>query len=535
MNKIPKPNLLQNQSSRPFFIQNVTVSGSDDISPTLHVTLTKSTGTFAPSDLPDLFLEIKDGIVDPAQITLSGDQKSVIYSAPVYPNEHRNPTYMPGLVGKPLTLTIGYNNEAFEETQILKPQSTSFGFWIGMLLIAFIGGLILNIMPCVLPVLSLKVLSVMRHGGGHNASVPQEFLVTVMGIIFSFLVLASGAILLKISGSAVGWGVQFQDPYFLIALIGVLTLFACNLFGFFEFRLPAILASFGVMSPHRERLLGSFLEGTLVTALATPCTAPFLGTAAAFALSRGTFEIILIFATMGLGLAFPFLLIAIFPKFATRLPKPGAWMANVKLGLGFVLALTAVWLVYVLIAEIGQTGAFITAFLMFLISLVLKKTHNGSEARKKIAWLGASLLIAASFMLPTFMTHSLSASFKKQDIWHPFEPEQIATYVKAGKTVLVSVTADWCLTCQANKYLVLKSKEIAKALHGSDVVAMEANWTNHDPKITAYLKSFNQYVIPFYAIYGCKTPTGRFLGQILTPHKILGALQAEKCPAAIEK
>lgn len=532
MSKIPQRE--GGQTLNTLRIQSVEIGGADNLPPILQVVLSKTKGTFSKEDLPELFLEMKDMVVDAPQISLSKDKKTIQYSAPVYPDANRTPTYLPDLVGKPVTLTLGYQHKWLEVERTLQARSFSMSFWGMMLLVAFIGGLILNIMPCVLPVLSLKVLSVMRHGGGHNATVRQEFLATVLGIIFSFLLLAGGAILLKISGHAVGWGIQFQEPYFLIGLIGILTLFACNLLGFFEFRLPSILSSWGEISPHRESLVGSFLEGTLVTALATPCTAPFLGTALAFALSQGILEILSIFTAMGLGLAFPFLLIAFFPKFATKLPKPGAWMVTVKYGLGFLIMITILWLVYVLIAEIGKTGAFLVALLMLFISLFLKNTRNGSEARKKMAWFGAGLLIAASFALPTLFPHARGTIvFKKNDLWRPFEPERIAGYVKAGKTVFVSVTADWCLTCQANKYFVLKNQAVLAALHDNDIVAMEADWTNHDPKITAYLKSFNQYGIPFYAVYGCRTPQGVFLGQLLTPQKVMDIFKREKCPVAL--
>ncbi len=537
MAHIPQRELSGNQTFNAFHIRKVEIEeGEGTVPPTIQVVLSSVKGTFSKKAVPEIFLEMKGLVIDAPQISLSNDQKTIHYSASVYPDANRAPTYIPDLVGKSVTLTLGYQNKWFEVEHVLKARSLSMGFWGAMLLIAFMGGLILNIMPCVLPVLSLKILSVMRHGGGHNATVRQEFLATVLGIIFSFLLLAGGAILLKISGHAVGWGVQFQDPYFLIGLIGILTLFACNLFGFFEFRLPSMLSSLGGISPHRESLLGSFLEGSLVTILATPCTAPFLGTALAFALSQGALEILSIFTAMGLGLAFPFLLIAFFPKFATKLPKPGAWMVTVKYGLGFLIIITTLWLVYVLIAEIGKTGAFLVALLMFFISLFLKKTRNGSEARKKMVWLGASLLIAGSFALPAFFSQARETlSFKKNNLWHPFEPDRIAGYVKAGKTVFVNITADWCLTCQANKYFALKSKDVLGALHSHDVVAMEADWTNHDPKITTYLKTFKQYGIPFYAVYGCRTPNGVFLGQLLTPQKVLHALKSEKCSASLKK
>ncbi len=536
LSKVPKQELLEHTSSQPFQIQSVEIVGENDRPPTLQVVLSKTVDTFSKDDLPDLFLEMKDLVIDSPRVSLSKDQKTVSYSAPIYPDTNRIPTQLPSLVGKSIMLTMGYQSQSIEVEKVLSPQNSSLAVWGTMLLVAFIGGLILNIMPCVLPVLSLKVLSVLRHGGGHNATVRQEFLATVLGILFSFILLACSAIILKVSGHAIGWGVQFQEPYFLIGLIGILTLFSCNLFGFFEFRLPSFLSSLGGISPRREALLGSFLEGTLVTALATPCTAPFLGTALAFALSQGILEILIIFTMMGLGLASPFLLIAFFPKFATKLPKPGAWMVKVKYVFAFLLILTAIWLVYVLIAEIGKTGAYSVALLMLLLSLFLGKSRKKSEARKRVAWLGASLLITASFALPTFLPHlGEKHASQKNGLWQSFEPDRIEDYVKAGKTVFVNVTADWCLTCQANKYFILKNQAVLEALHDKDIIVMEADWTNHDPKITAYLKTFNQYGIPFYAVYGCHTPKGEFLGQILTPQKVLDALKREKCPAPLPR
>lgn len=532
MDSLPQPGLPGSESVGPLRIESVEVEGPGDLPATLHVVLSKTNGIFSKGDLPELFLEIKDRVVDAPQVSLSPNQKTIQYSAPVYRDASQTPTLAPDLEGKSVVLTIGYQNRGFEVEHKIKPQGSRLSFWSMMLFIAFVGGLILNIMPCVLPVLSLKIMSVMRHGGGHNATVRQEFLATASGILFSFLCLATVTLLLKISGHAVGWGVQFQNPYFLIGLIGILTLFSCNLFGFFEFRLPSPLSSLGGISPHRESLIGSFLEGSLVTILATPCTAPFLGTALAFALSQGVLEILSIFTAMGFGLAFPFFLVAFFPKLATKLPKPGAWMITVKYILGFLVMLTTLWLISILIAEIGKIGAFLVAALMLLISLFLKKTRNGSEARKRMAWLGASFLIAATFTLPTFVAPSPSeVSCPKKSLWHPFEPDRIASHVRAGKTVLVSVTADWCLTCQANKYFTLKNKDVLEALRHKGVVAMEADWTNHDPKITTYLKSFNQYGIPFYAVYGCRSTKGKFLGQLLTPQKMLDALEGEKCPA----
>lgn len=530
LSTVPKQESLGHQGFGPVCIQSVELKEIDETPPKVQIVLSKDKDQFTEHDLPELFLEMKDYVIDAPDVSLSPDHQSVFYSAAVYSDANRTPVRLPNLTGKPITLTIGYQNRGIEVDHILKAPSFHWGYWVVMLLIAFVGGLILNIMPCVLPVLSLKVLSVIRHGGGHYATVRQEFIATVLGIVFSFLVLAGGAILLKVSGHAVGWGMQFQEPYFLIGLIGILTVFCCNLFGFFEFRLPAFLSFLGGRpSLHQESLMGSFLEGSLVTALATPCTAPFLGTALAFALSHGNFEILSIFIAMGVGLSFPFLLIALFPSMATRLPKPGAWMVIAKKGMGFLILITALWLLYVLIAQMGFAAASLVATLMVGVAFILNHVHLRSEKAKRLGWAGVVFLIATSFVLPSFFYHSTFVSTKKDTLWHPFDPARIDDYIRAGKTVFVNVTADWCLTCQANKYFVLKSQAVLEALYGKNVIAMEADWTNHDPKITTYLKSFNQYGIPFYAVYGCRTPKGLFLGQLLTSQKVLDALQAEKC------
>jgi suppressor for copper-sensitivity B len=180
-------------------------------------------------------------------------------------------------------------------------------------------------------------------------------------------------------------------------------------------------------------------------------------------------------------------------------------------------------------AEI-RSSATLVGLMMGLILLILWRVRLSSERNKRMAWISISALMAMGLMLPSWVHVSKEdVHFHERDLWHPFEPERIPEYVKAGKVVIVNVTANWCLTCQANKYFALKNKAVLEALRSKDVVAMEADWTNHDPKITAYLKSFHQYGIPFYAVYGCRNPTGAFLGQVLTPQKVLDALKREQC------
>lgn len=511
-------------------LQSVDIIKKDDL-PILQITLAKTKGIFLEEALPQLFLEIDNWVISKPDMVLSNDQKSIVYSASMAPNIGQTVGSLEDLDGKLITLTLSYEDQHVEMVRPLKLPTSTLSLLFSILFAAFLGGVILNIMPCVIPVLSLKILSVLRHGGGNHKVVRQEFLATAAGIIFSFFLFSGLAIFLKMSGHAIGWGIQFQNPYFLVGLSCILTLFACNLFGFFEFRLPSFLSILGNLPPQKERFIGSFLEGSLVTILATPCTAPFLGTALAFALSRRAFEIMGVFMIMGLGLSFPYIGIAFFPALATKLPKPGAWMTTVKTVLGCLMFITALWLIYILVTEIGSTGALLVGCSLFMISFFLSKMRRRSEDKRKLIWFGTSFFIGSIFILPTIFSQPPSQNqFKKDELWHPFEPHLIEGYVRDGKTVFVTVTADWCLTCQANKYFILKRKDVTKALKEKNVVLMEADWTNRNPKIANYLKSFDQYGIPFYAVYGCRTPKGTLLGQILTPQKVIQILEHEKCP-----
>lgn len=353
---------------------------------------------------------------------------------------------------------------------------------------AFLGGLILNLMPCVLPVLAIKSLSLVKHGGGDKTAVRLSFLYTSAGILFSFLLLAAAIIGLKQLGMSVGWGVQFQNPAFLLFLIGVLVLFGLNLWGLFEITLPRFIAdkvgggSPGKIPPH----LADFCSGAFATLLATPCSAPFLGTAVGFALASGTAEILAVFAALGLGLATPFLLIAAFPKTATWLPKPGPWMLAFKRGLAVLLFITAAWL-----------------------GLVLAHLYTAPA--------------------PQGMAESHG--------WQVFDEAKIAPALAKGQVVLVDVTADWCLTCQVNKKLVLNTPAMAAFYAQYKVLRLKADWTQHSETIAAYLRRFMRYGIPFDVVYGPGAPQGIALPELLSQAVVEQALKqaAEKMEEKTEK
>ncbi len=407
-----------------------------------------------------------------------------------------------------------------------------FALLISMLGTALIGGLILNFMPCVLPVLSLKVLSVVKAQSMPLRQARLGFLATAVGIVFSFLVLGAGAIALKLAGAAVGWGMQFQQPLFLLFMIALLIFFALNLVGLFELRLPSALAGLagvgtGSSGGPTQNLAGHFFTGAFATLLATPCSAPFLGTALGFALTRGAGEILLIFAVLGLGMASPYLLIAAVPSIARLLPKPGRWMLWLKGIMGLALLGTALWLLTVLQRQLGW-GASLTATGMIVLAAALfglRRLPVLAGVPRSISGLlsGAPLvgLLALPLIFSPLASTNVQASSKGYDV---FDLAQIQTEVSQGKTVFVDVTAQWCVTCKINKLRVLETEQ-GKALFADNAVVMQqADWTNHSDEIANYLASFQRFGIPFNVIYGPSAPSGIVLPELLSYEAIERAI-----------
>ncbi|MSO84622.1 MAG: hypothetical protein EXR04_01535 [Rhodospirillales bacterium] len=434
------------------------------------------------------------------------------------------------LIGRPISITLADGQRMAERTLVVAaatgpaPAGAGAPSLVVVLGLALLGGLILNLMPCVLPVLSLKLLGLVGHGGGSKRTVRLSFIASAGGILFSFLVLALALIALKSAGAAIGWGIQFQQPWFLAAMILVTTLFAANLWGFFEVRLPEAVSDLGAPSAHVHGLGGHFLAGVFATLLATPCTAPFLGTAIGFALARGAGEILAVFAALGLGLAAPYLAVALFPGLATRLPRPGRWMIRLKQVLAFALIATAVWLVSVLVAQVGAASALAAAaggaLLLLLLGLRARRPNHSRAAFGLIAVVGLATLIAPAWLART-PVFSAPASGGP---WRMFEEARIPEYVAEGHTVFVDVTADWCITCKANKAVVLNQGEVAKRLARAPVVALVADWTRPDERIGAYLARFGRYGIPFNVVYGPGAPEGITLPELLTSAEVLAAL-----------
>jgi suppressor for copper-sensitivity B len=520
------------------------VPGSDQQSTGLSVTGIANTGknlifaiaSTAPLTGPDLLIE---------------SQPEIGFSAPEWKVSPKSPlagTFtvklldpkkdLAKLADTPLTLTLIDGSRAVEIASAI-PDIAGSGSnspllsFRAALLLAVIGGFLLNLMPCVLPVLSLKILSLIGHGGGEARIVRRSFLMTAAGIMFSFLVLAGATILLKQLGMTMGWGIQFQQPVFLIVLILLLTVFTANMWGLYEINLPGFLAD--RLSAHHPKMAGDFATGALATLLATPCTAPFMGTAVGFALASGTVrQIVAIFVALGFGMTIPYFSIAIFPELAIYLPKPGAWMARLRAALGIPLALTVGWLLWVLAAQIQPVYALTVGICMAGIIASLGVLSSGKKSILARVGLVALAVIAVSLSLggtpPSNPHHKAEGGDEREMEWQAFDTGAIPIQVASGHIVFVDITADWCLTCKTNKKFVLSTPAISQRLFHSNVVPMQGDWTNPNEQIAGFLQKYRRAGIPFDIVYGPGAPEGITLPEILTSDVVTEALDKAATP-----
>jgi suppressor for copper-sensitivity B len=426
----------------------------------------------------------------------------------------------------PLTLTLVDGARALTTrlTPEAEPPRADWARLVAMLGLALLGGLILNLMPCVLPVLSLKLMGIIGHGGAERRTIRVSFLASAAGVLCAFLALAVAAIAVKSAGGAVGWGIQFQEPAFLTALALVCAFFAANLWGLFEVRLPGFLADALARGGHGSGILGEFLTGAFATILATPCSAPFVGTALGFALARGAPAILAIFAALGVGLALPYLAVAAAPGLAQRLPRPGRWMIALKAILGVALAATALWLVSIMTVQLGLKAVLAVGSSAAGIPLVLWARRQWPTYTRYSSLVGLVVLVVLAFVLPSRLERGWSGieSTDKGD-WQTFERKAIPSLVAQGKLVFVDVTADWCITCKANRTLVLDRPPVSVLLARPGVVRMLADWTRPSDEIASYLTSFGRYGIPFNVVYGPGAPAGVPLPELLTAEAVRAA------------
>ena len=371
---------------------------------------------------------------------------------------------------------------------------------------ALIGGFILNFMPCVFPILSLKSLAIAKKASAHPDIVRGQGIAYTMGVVISFVALAGILLAIKASGSAIGWGYQMQSPLFVALLAVFLFVVGLNMSGYFE--LPTLLGNVGSKEAAKDSLIGSFVTGALAVLVATPCTAPFMASAIGFALTQSAAVIFIIFVALGVGMALPFLAISIFPKIVTLLPKPGAWMLTFKQFLAFPIYLTVVWLLWVITREAGADGLAVTITAMTLLALALLLAgHN----LRLLAVIIAALSIYAVVEFAVPMTGEVREKFsiaKLEELRHQNKP------------VFVDATADWCITCKVNERLVLSSSAIKTKFAQNNVVYLVADWTHGDAEITKYLQSFGRAGVPLYVYYTPNRPP-IVLPQVLTQSGVL--------------
>ena len=378
-----------------------------------------------------------------------------------------------------------------------------------MLALGVLGGLILNAMPCVLPVLSLKVFGLVKSAGQGRSAVVGGALATAAGIVLSFWALAGTAVVARAAGAAVGWGVQFQNPVFVTFLLVVVVLFCLNLWGLFEIPLPQFVARAAGTGP-REGVAGHLVSGLFATLMATPCSAPFLGTAVAFALSQPATVIFAIFTAVGTGMALPYLALAAAPRLARLLPKPGAWMDTLRKIMGFLLAAAAVWLLYVLASQVSREArAWIELSMLGMALLVwLRQRALSGVVLQRLADLGV-VAVAVGAIAIGWQAHAaqgpgspgLDGPTKGLIHWVQFDRDRAESLAREGRLVFVDVTADWCFTCKVNERLVLETEPVADAFERHQVVPMKADWTNRNDTIAAFLEDHGRFGIPFYMLY----------------------------------
>lgn len=382
------------------------------------------------------------------------------------------------------------------------PPPPDIGF-AAALLFAFIGGALLNLMPCVFPILSLKVLGFAGHAHSRRALVGGGLAYTA-GVVLSFVALAALLIALRAGGEQIGWGFQLQSPGFVAALAVLFTLIALNLAGLFEFGtvLPSGVASARLRHP----LADSFLTGVLAVAVASPCTAPFMGAALGFAFTLPAAQSLLLFAMLGLGMALPYLLMSAWPAVARAMPRPGVWMATFKTAMAFPMLATVVWLVWVLGQQTSIDGA--AALLAVLVALAFALWAWGrvdSTRVARVAWssFGVALLgLSVAWALPTWReAQAAPASALSGERWQAWSPERVAALHAEGRTVFVDFTAAWCVTCQVNKRSTLNDAGLMADMDTARVALLRADWTRRDATISNELSRLGRNGVPVYAIY----------------------------------
>jgi len=423
------------------------------------------------------------------------------------------------------------------------PVSSRSGLNLGWaLLFALGGGMILNLMPCVFPILSIKVLGFAE--GKDGATLRRNGLAFGAGVLVSFWVLAGLLLALRAAGAGLGWGFQLQSPPIVAALAALMVVIGLNLLGVFE--IGNGLAAAGAKADRKSGLGGAFLSGVLATIVATPCTAPFMGAALGFALAAPAYASLLVFTALGIGMALPYVLLSFFPKWTERLPRPGAWMVTLRQALAFPLFATAVWLLWVFGLQVGMNGVALLLMALVLVSMAAWfighwPAHVASSKTRAVTRGLAVLAVVAALGLAIPAVKGAPSALALQGNgtetsgieleavgvdadWQPFSSTAVDQLVSEGQPVFIDFTAAWCLTCQVNKKTTLHTEGVDQAFERAGVTRVRADWTNRNPDITATLDRFGRSGVPFYVLYPGGDADPILLPEVLTPDIVTSAL-----------
>jgi thiol:disulfide interchange protein DsbD len=389
---------------------------------------------------------------------------------------------------------------------------------LGLILIfALVGGLILNLMPCVFPILSIKVLSFTQQHQTSSAR-KQHGLAYTLGVVLSFVAIAGLMLSLRAGGEAIGWGFQLQSPGFVIFLVYLFTFLGLSLSGYMQ--IFTGLMSVGQNTNTSSGLASSFMTGVLATTVASPCTAPFMGPALGFAISQNSVVALLIFAFLGLGMALPFVALTLIPSLASKLPKPGQWMENLKQFLAFPMYLTALWLLWVAGRQTGVdvviavvTGLVLMVLAIWLWQLATKVNSSGAILISKL--LAVLVLIAA-----VAVTEKQLNQREQVQPWQDYSPQRLENLRSKGNAVFVNLSADWCITCLVNERVAMGDKFYA-SLKSNNVTYLKGDWTFKDPQITKLLNQYNRNGVPLYLLFSSNSQDAQVLPQILTESLLL--------------
>ncbi len=424
------------------------------------------------------------------------------------------------------------------ENEVAAASASASAGIIALLFFAFLGGIILNLMPCVLPVLSLKLFSLIKQAGESRGRLLALGGATTAGILCSFWALAAVVAAVKAGGGSAGWGMQFQSAGFIAFMVVILTAFAMSFFGVFEVWLPWGATTKMDEAGHKAGFAGAFFTGALLVLLSTPCSAPFLGTAMGFAFAQTTPVLFLFFTAAGLGLALPYMLVSAFPKILKVFPKPGPWMVKLQKVMGVLLLVTVAWLLWLVNEQAGMAGvgmfAVVVAASIGGSIIVGKFAPPGAAFKRELITLGGSIVVIAAVWFAVIgpqyeqaASEKFNARMQEQmtaDGWYRYSPALIKEFAKANRTVFIDATADWCLTCKTNEAAVLNRDEFRRAMDSLNVALVKADWTRETPEVNALLRSMGKSGVPAYAIY----PAGDASKQIVLPELLTTAAIVEK-------